>query len=84
MEYYGRNGHGCQVVEFITDDNALSELVKFFKPTVLKYQDRIDGKEYQLTMDVELKNLLTEIPEDEYSTIIDLLSNYPSKNNQMS
>lgn len=60
-------------VKFITDDTALSDLFRRFKPRVLEYSGKIDRQEQQLTMDVELENLLTEIKEDEYRVIIELL-----------
>jgi hypothetical protein len=74
IEHQGRNGAPYQRVHFITDDNGLSELVKSFKPRSVKHKDKLDGRETQLTMTVELEKLLTEATPDEYGTITNLLS----------
>ena len=73
IEHDGRNGGRYPRVDFITDDNGLSEIVKYFKPRVVKHNYKIDGRETQLTMTVELKKILTEVKEDEYDIITDLL-----------
>jgi hypothetical protein len=74
IEHRGRNGAPYQRVHFITDDNGLIELVKSFKPRSVKYKDKLDGRETQLTMTVELEKLLIEASPDEYEGITKLLS----------
>lgn len=74
IEHYGRNGVGYYArTNFITDDNGLSKIIQYFKPQVLKYKDKIDGRESQLTMTIKLKEILTKITENEYKIISDLL-----------
>ena len=79
MEQLGRNGVGYQRVNFITDDNALNELLKFFKPKVVKHKDKADGRESELTMTVEFGKLLEEATEDEYNELLLLLDKSHSK-----
>lgn len=75
IEQMGRNGSGRYLRnEFITDDVGLIEILKCFTPTYVKHTDRHDGRETQTTMTVKLKDLLTDINDDELENIIDLLS----------
>jgi len=74
IEHNGRIGKGYPRSDFITDDNGLLELIKCFKPTVVKHKDKNDGRETELTMDVSLKDILTEIQPEEYSSIFGLLN----------
>jgi hypothetical protein len=83
IEHHGRNGAGYPRVNFITDDDGLSELAKCFKPRVVKHQDKIDGRESQLTMTVELEKLLTEAKGDEYRAIADLLLSLDESHNEL-
>lgn len=81
IEHHGRNGSGYPRVSFITDDNGLSELVKCFKPRAVKHQEKIDGRESQLTMTVELEKLLTEAKGHDYEAIADLLLSLDESSN---
>lgn len=83
IEHHGRNGSGYPRVSFITDDNGLSELVNCFKPRTVKHQDKIDGRESQLTMTVELAKLLTEAKEDDYEAIAYLLLSLDESGNEL-
>lgn len=74
IEHYGRNGAPYQRVHFITDDNGLSELVRNFKAISVKYKDKLDGRETQLTMTVELERLLIEASLEDCEEITNLLS----------
>ncbi|AEG02828.1 hypothetical protein [Methylomonas methanica] len=74
IECLGRNGRRFLRSDFITDDNGLSELIKCYKPSFVKHDDTSDGRETQLSFDVDLKRILTEIQADEYEKIYDLLS----------
>ena len=74
IEHHGRNGGRLPRSEFITDDDGLIELIKCYKPKVVKHKDTADGRETQLSFDVDLKRILTEIKEDEYEKILDLLN----------
>ncbi len=74
IEHHGRNGAPLQRVNFITDDNGLSELVRNFKPRSVKHKDKFDGRETQLTMTVELEKLLIEASPEDYEEITNLLS----------
>lgn len=74
IEHMGRNGTGYPRSNFITDDNGLIQILKCFNPTIVKHKDKHDGRETQLTMTVNLKDLLTEIQMEEYDHILDLLN----------
>ena len=76
IEQMGRNGVGRYIrLDFITDDDGLIEIMKCFTPSVVKHIDKYDGQEIQITMTVELKDLLTEIPnEEEYDHLLNLLN----------
>jgi hypothetical protein len=75
IEQMGRNGSGKYLRnEFITDDVGLIEILKCFTPNYIKHTDRHDGRETQTTITVKLKDLLTEINDEELENIIDLLS----------
>lgn len=75
IEQMGRNGSSRYLQnEFITDDVGLIEILKFFTPTYLKHTHRHDGRETQITIKVKLKDLLTDINDEELENIIDLLS----------
>jgi hypothetical protein len=73
IEQMGRNGTGYPRSDFITDDNGLIEIIKCFKPSIVKHKDKQEKHETQLTMTVDLKILLTEIQMNEYKQILDLL-----------
>lgn len=74
IEHMGRNGAGYLRSQFITDDNGLIQILKYFEPTVVKHKDKEDVRETQLTMNVKLQELLSEIQFEEYSQIVDQLS----------
>lgn len=75
IEQMGRNGSGKYLRNyFITDDVGLIEILKCFTPNYVKHTDRHDGRETQTKMTVKLKDLLTEINDEELENIIDLLS----------
>lgn len=74
IEHYGRNGFWYQRVHFITDDDGLGDLVRSFKARSVKHKDKLDGRETQLTMTVELKKLLIEASVEDYEEITNLLS----------
>lgn len=74
IEYLGRNGGRFLRSDFITDDNGLSELIKCYKPSFVKHKDTGGGRETQLSFDVDLKRILTEIQADEYEQLCDFLS----------
>lgn len=75
VEKIGRSGHSkYQRVIFITDDNGLIEILKCFTPDLVRHTDKHDGRETQITMTVKLKDLLTDIPNEEYDHLIELLS----------
>jgi len=73
IEHHGRNGSGYPRVSFITDDNGLSGLLKYFKPKSIKHQDRVEGRESQLIITVDLETILTEAKSDDYEAIANLL-----------
>lgn len=75
IEQMGRGGDGRYLrSSFITDDNGLIEILKSFTPERVKHTDKHDGRETQTTMTVKLKELLTDIKNEEYDRLIDLLS----------
>lgn len=75
VEQLGRDGFGGFIrSDFITDDDGLIEIVKYFTPTVVKYVDKHDGRETKTTMTVQLKELLTEIQAGEYDHLVNLLN----------
>lgn len=73
IEQKGRDGSGYPRSHFITDDNGLIDIIKCFKPSIVKHKDKHDKHETQLTMTVDLKDLLSEIQMKEYEHIFDLL-----------
>lgn len=81
IEHHGRNGAPYKRVTFITDDNGLDELIKCFKPKSVKHKDTTDGRESEITMTVELEELLTEAEADEYTAIYELLFPQDESNN---
>jgi hypothetical protein len=74
IEQLGRNDGPFKNVTFITDDSALMEIVRCFKPQSVKYQNKTDVRESLLTMTVEFDKLLSEAKENEYIVVADLLS----------
>jgi hypothetical protein len=77
IEYDGRHGGRFLRSDFITDDDGFGEIIKYYKPNVVKHKDTADGRETQLSFDVDLKRILTEIKADEYEQILDLLNQVP-------
>lgn len=77
IEYYGRQGGRFLRSDFITDDDGLSEIIKCYKANGVKHEDTDDGRKTQLSFNVDLKRLLTEIEIDEYEHILDLLEQGP-------
>lgn len=75
IEQLGRNGNGGYLrSSFITDDNGLIDIMKCFTPKVVKHIDKDDGRETHTTMTVKLKDLLTEIVDEEYDRLLNLLN----------
>ena len=86
IEYYGRQGGRFLNSEFVTDDDGLSEIIKCYKANGVRHEDMDDGRKTQLSFNVDLKRMLTEIEAGEYQQILDLLeqgseasSNEPSR-----
>lgn len=76
IEQMGRNGTGIYLrSNFITDDNGLVEIIKFFMPTIVKHIDSQDGRETHTTMTVKLKDLLTDIQDEQYDQLLDFMIN---------
>lgn len=75
IEQLGRNGIGRYLrSNFITDDNGLIDILKCFTPQFVKHIDKVDGRETHTTMIVKLKDLLTEIEDEEYDRLLNLLN----------
>jgi hypothetical protein len=75
IEQLGRDrAAGYLRSDFITDDNGLIEILKYFTPKVVKHTDKHDGRETQTTMTVKLKELLTDIEMEEYAHLLNLLN----------
>ena len=74
IEHKGRSQSGYMRAEFLTDDNGLIQILECFSPTVVKHVDKDEGRETQLTMNVSLEKILTEISDEEYDEILSLLS----------
>lgn len=73
IEYYGRNGGRFLRSEFITDDDGLSGIIKCFKPKFVKHEDTANGRETQFSLEVDTKQILTKIEQDEYEQVLNLL-----------
>lgn len=78
IEYLGRSGGKYLRCEYITDDNGLIGVINCFQPDVVKHEESSDGVSTQYTFTVKLKQLLTEIGEDEYDQLLGLLGNSDS------
>ena len=75
IEHLGRTGKaGFLRSEFITDDNGLIQILKYFTPDHVKHIDHNDGRETHTTMTVKLKDLLTDITSEEYDHLFNLLN----------
>ena len=79
IEHMGLNGVRFLRTKFITDDDGLSEVIKCFKAKTVEYEAIDDGCKTQLTMTVELRQMLTEIQSEEYGIILDLLLQIPEE-----
>ncbi|ENU87530.1 hypothetical protein [Acinetobacter sp. CIP 102129] len=75
IEHLGRTGKAQFLrSEFITDDNGLIQILKYFTPDHVKHVDHNDGRETYTTMTVKLKDLLTDITSEEYNHLLNLLN----------
>lgn len=75
IEHYGemKRGRFSRSI-FLTDDGALDKIRKCFEPQMVKNKDSAEGRETAITFTVRLDELLTEVKEDEYVQIVELLS----------
>jgi len=75
IEQLGRNGNGPFLrSEFITDDDGLIQILKYFTPDHVKHIDHDEGRETHTTVTIKLKDLLIDIPNEEYNHLLDLLN----------
>ncbi|WP_020559797.1 hypothetical protein [Thiofilum flexile] len=75
IEQIGRDWSGRYLrSEFITDDNGLIDIIRCFTPKLVKHIDKYNGLETQITMNVKLKDLLTDIEIEEYDYLLNLLN----------
>ncbi|MTC40822.1 hypothetical protein [Providencia sp. wls1921] len=74
IEHYGNTGRGkFPRAIFLSDDTALNKVRNCFKPNMVKNIDNEDGRNITLKLDVDLKELMTEIKEDELVLLTELL-----------
>lgn len=75
IEHLGRTGQARFLKsEFITDDDGLIQILKYFTPDHVKHIDHDDGRETHTTMTIKLNDLLTDIPVEEYDHLLNLLN----------
>lgn len=75
IEQLGRSGSVPFLrSEFITDDDGLIQILKCFSPDHVKYIENDDGRKTHTTVTVKLKDLFTDIQNEEYSHLLDLLN----------
>lgn len=75
IEHLGRSGNAPFLrSEFLTDDNGLIQILKYFTPDHVKHIDNDEGRETHITMTVKLNDLLTDIPIKEYDHLLNLLN----------
>ena len=73
IEALARNGGPYAKVDFITDDDGLINVLKYYEPQSVKYDDDINGRESKLEMRVKLEEMLSPETQGEYDKIFNLL-----------
>ncbi|MFW2163001.1 hypothetical protein ACG93T_16770 [Acinetobacter beijerinckii] len=75
IEHHGRSGNAQFLrSEFLTDDDGLIQILRYFTPDHVKHIDRDEGRETHTTMTIKLNDLLTDIPIEEYDHLLNLLN----------
>ncbi|WP_052658135.1 hypothetical protein [Shewanella algae] len=74
IEHCAREGNGPYArVNFLTDDNGLIDILKYYDPQSVKYDDHAHGRESKLEMTVKLEKMLSMEGDDEYAELFELL-----------
>lgn len=75
IEQIGRNRNGPYArSNYITDDEGLINILKCFSPMVVKHFEKPDGRDVQTTMTVDLRALLTEIGDEDFEYMLNVLN----------
>lgn len=75
IEHLGRSGNAQFLrSEFLTDDDGLIQILRYFTPDRVKHIDHDEGRETHTTMTIKLNDLLTDIPIEEYDHLLNLLN----------
>lgn len=73
IDKISRSGGRYQNTSFITDDDGLIGIIRYFQPESMTVENTSEGATTRYTLTVELQKLLTEIETDEYEKICNLL-----------